>query len=204
MQTSSISFLENRKDFQIIRKVHFASSLCHFTSLQGESSHIFKACSAIKYTESLRTICFQKQKHLVKHKLSPRHMTKNSNWRRCCCFQRTNQGKDTDLWSGVYQVSQQIRRMVKNTAYVSWPAKRFPDQPDQAGTIHVCTQANFPLLIFSYTRGGREGFIAVLAIQEGHILPLPQVHCSIYTAVPVFLHIHPVIKHGACAVISMC
>ena len=30
------------------------------------------------------------------------------------------------------------------------------------------------------------------------------IHCSIYTAVPVFLHIHPVIKHGACAVISMC
>lgn len=55
-------------------------------------------------------------------------------------------------------------------------------QPARLGCHHTCalrsacTQVNFA--VFGYTQDGCEGSIAVLAIQEGHALPLSQVYAA--------------------------
>lgn len=67
-----------QKGFRNNKKSSFPLFFLSLTSLKGGCKPYFQALLCHQNHKRLRRIYFQKQRHLVKHKLSLRHMTKNS------------------------------------------------------------------------------------------------------------------------------
>lgn len=161
-------------------------------SLQGGCKPYFQDLLCHQIHKKLRTICIQKQRQLVKHKLSPRHMIKKFQLVRLLLPSVYKLGKrhrpakwlvpsvTTNKEDGEKQhVSLDPHKRLPNQTMLS-PCRRSQDP------VHPCEK--FLPCFLNHTHSGCQDFRVVLATQEGHIALLPEMHCCIYRPVPVSTH----------------